>query len=80
VKATIYVRDPTVTSKEVYKVGTAEEEAASTEEVIRTSYEHPKPSVWPSQIGFRRKPKMFSDGSAVGYVRQQEWLVAEPLR
>jgi hypothetical protein len=76
-KATVYVRDYADPSKERYKIGTPEEEAASTEEIIRTSFEYPRPSSWPSQIQMRTKQKMFSDGSAVGYVRKAEWLVAE---
>jgi hypothetical protein len=75
--ATIFVRDYSSPSKELYRKGTPEEEAASREEVVATSFQHPRPSSWPSQIRFRNKPKMFSNGSAAGYVRKPEWLTSK---
>lgn len=72
-RATLLVRDHAAPG-ESYRRGTAEEEAAAKETLVLASQNHPRPSVWPSQIKFRSKPKTYSDGSAVGHVRSAELL------
>jgi hypothetical protein len=34
----------------------------------------PKPSIWPTQIGWREKGKVYTNGSGVGYVRRSSML------
>jgi hypothetical protein len=70
---TILVRDPKAPG-ESYRRGTAEEEAAAKETLVMASKANPKPSAWPAQIKFRPKPQVYSNGSALGYVRAAEWL------
>lgn len=77
---TVFVRDYSVADKEVYKRGTPEEEAASKHEVIATAFQYPNPSSWPTPIRLRNKPKMYSNGSAIGYVRKPEWLEGRRVR
>lgn len=37
----------------------------------------PRISRWPSMFSFRLRPKAFTNGSAIGYVRKPEWLTKE---
>jgi hypothetical protein len=76
--ATVFVTDPT--SPGSFRRGTPEEEAASRHEIVATSFLHPKPSSWPSQIRFKDKPTMYTNGSLKGYVRKPEWLRSRPRR
>ncbi len=78
--ATIFVRDYTSHTTERYRKGTPQEEATAQEAIVAASFQHPTPSSWPSQIRFRDRPKMFSNGSAIGYVRKPEWLVSRRER
>jgi hypothetical protein len=59
---------------EVYRSGSADEEASTVETMVMTSFRQPEPQSWPSVLKFRSKPKTFSNGSAVGHVRKAEWL------
>jgi len=38
----------------------------------------PIPARWPSVLPFRMKPRAYSNGSAIGYVRREEWLRRNP--
>ena len=69
----LYVRDYSVPG-ESYRRGTAAEEAAAKKSLILARPGHPEPSRWPSLIKFRTKPKTYSNGSAIGFVRSAEWL------
>jgi hypothetical protein len=59
---------------EVYRRGSADEEANAIETIVMTSFRQPEPTKWPSLLKFRSKPKTFFNGSAVGHVRKAEWL------
>ena len=59
---------------EVYRRGSAHEEANAIETIVTTSFRQPEPTTWPSVLKFRSKPKTFCNGSAVGHVRKAEWL------
>jgi hypothetical protein len=61
---------------EVYRTGSAEEEAAARETIVTTSFRQPVPISWPSVLKYRSKPRTFSNGSAVGHLRKAEWLEA----
>jgi hypothetical protein len=67
------VRDSTLPG-EAYRKGSEDEEAASKEVVIRSSFTALRPSFWPSFLRYQRKPTTFSNGTAVGNVRKKEWL------
>jgi Protein of unknown function (DUF4238) len=59
---------------EVYRRGSADEEANAIEAIVMTSFRQPEPTTWPSVLKFRSKPKTFCNDSAVGHVRKAEWL------
>jgi hypothetical protein len=59
---------------EAYRAGTKEEELQSKEMIITASFHHPKPSQWPGILKYRAKPTTFTNGSAVGHLRKEEWL------
>jgi hypothetical protein len=67
------VRDHSLPGQ-TFRIGTADEEASSSQRVIGASTQHPRPSHWPSFLKIRSKPKTFSNGSAAGHVRKEEWL------
>jgi hypothetical protein len=74
-KTQIFIRDYDSPHEEGYRSGTPEEELAAKESIVTTEFQYPEPSVWPSQLKFRDKPKTFSNGSAAGHMRKPEWLV-----
>jgi hypothetical protein len=59
---------------EVYRRGSADEEANAIETIVMTSFRQPEPTKWPCLLKFCSKPKTFFNGSAVGHVRKAEWL------
>lgn len=62
----VFVRDQTIRDKEIYRRGSRDEEKTARESLIATGYNFPEPTTWVSMLKFRDKPKVFSDGSAVG--------------
>jgi hypothetical protein len=71
----VFVRDHNKDGPvEVYRSGSADEEASAVETMVMTSFRQPEPPNWPSVLKFRSKPKTFSNGSAIGHVRKSEWL------
>jgi Protein of unknown function (DUF4238) len=75
-KTTVFVRDPDSPNVEQYRRGTPEEEATARHSMITSSFQYPEPSRWPSPLKFRDKPKVYSNGSAIGHVRNPDWLTS----
>jgi hypothetical protein len=75
-KTTVFVRDPDSPDVERYRRGTPEEEATARHSMVTSSFQYPEPSRWPSPLKFRDKPKVYSNGSAIGYVRNPDWLTS----
>jgi hypothetical protein len=74
---TTLIRDPHVRGRaQAFRKGSEEEKAKSSSRLIIGSAVHPEPAFWPSFLNYRPKPTMFSNNSAIGYVRKKEWLRA----
>lgn len=48
------------------------------EMLIAASFGHPRPTRWPAVLKYRPKRITFSNGSAIGHVRKEEWLRTRP--
>jgi hypothetical protein len=59
---------------EAFRTGTEEEESHSKEFIVAGSFQQPRPSRWPSFLKYRSNPSTFSNGSAAGHLRKEEWL------
>jgi hypothetical protein len=59
---------------QAFRQGTEEEQSKSAELMIKGSVIHPAPAQWPSFLKYRPKPIMFSNETAVGFVRKEEYL------
>jgi hypothetical protein len=70
---TTLIRDPNLPG-ESYRKGTAQEEDEASEALIHAANQGAHPRLWPSFLEDRRKPKSYSNGTAIGHVRKQEWL------
>ena len=71
-KHLIYVR--TDETGDIYREGTLEEAKASGRSIANSSFKYPIPSRWLSELTYRRPPRTFSNGTAIGHVRKAEWL------
>jgi hypothetical protein len=59
---------------ERYRRARDEERRKARSTLVCTSAIYPEPSRWPSILGYRMKPRTYSNGSAIGHVRKAEWL------
>ncbi len=59
---------------EDFRLATEEEQKGKGPFMIQTISVFPVPRQWPSFLRYRDPPRMFSNGSAIGYVRNKEWL------
>ena len=64
-------------NREELRIATEEEKKGKGPFVIQTISVFPAPRLWPSFLRYRDPLRMFSNGSAIGYVRKQEWLRKE---
>jgi hypothetical protein len=76
-KFATFVRDKDAAG-EVYRTGSQEEQAQGGSAMISGSFHHPHPVAWPSIVKYRPKIVTFTNGSAVGHVRKEEWLRTRP--
>lgn len=63
-----------------YRRATADEIARPMPKVVMHSPVYPIPSRWISGIRIRPRPRVFTNGSAAGYVRNPAWLTQEGRR
>ena len=73
-------RDPKTGNMKKYRLATPEDEKTARSSLIFASFVFAEPSLWPSKLRFRDKPKYFYNGSAVGHVRRSEWLIGRRRR
>jgi hypothetical protein len=72
---TTLVRDHSIPGPgEAYREGTEGEESKSNELMVKGSVVHPRPPRWPHFLKYRPNPITFSNNTAIGYVRKEEWL------
>jgi Protein of unknown function (DUF4238) len=57
-----------------WRRGSLEEELTTKRALILSSAHYPRPIEFPLFIKYRQKPKAFSNGSAIGFVRKAEWM------
>jgi hypothetical protein len=62
---------------ERYRRVADDEQLESRTALVAVSARYPRPSRWYSGLRFRSKPRAYSNGSAIGYVRKPEWLTRE---
>ncbi len=60
-----------------YRRATADEIARPMPKLVMQSPVYPVPSRWISGLRIRLRPRVFTDGSAAGYVRNPAWLTPE---
>ena len=63
-----------------YRRATADEIARPMPKVVMNSPVYPVPSRWLSGLRIRTRPRVFTNGSAAGYVRNPVWLTQEGRR
>jgi hypothetical protein len=69
-----FVPDGETEDAEHYRPGTIEEGRAARRSLVAVQFNYPEPDRWIPGLRYRPKPKTFSNGTGVGYVRQREWL------
>lgn len=57
-----------------YRQVSKKEAKAAGKSIIHSTFKYPTPSAWLSKLSFRNKPKTFTNGTAVGHVRKEDWL------
>ncbi len=72
-----FVPDGKDQNGERYRSTEDKEFEGATEGIISVGFNYPSPAIWLSKLKFRNSPKMYSNGSAVGFVRKREWLTRE---
>ena len=74
----VYVKDEAgkdaFHGKEAYRLATEEEVAQPIPKLVMNSRVYPVPTRWPSSLKIRSRPRVFSNGSAAGYLRDPERL------
>jgi hypothetical protein len=62
---------------DIFREGTLEEAKASRRSIANSSFKYPIPSCWLSELSYRRPPRTYSNGTAIGHVRKREWLQSQ---
>lgn len=70
----VFVPDGVTEDEERYRRATEEERLTATRTMQVMSSRYPEPLRWFSKLRHRNPPKVYYDGSAMGYVRKREWL------
>lgn len=73
-KIRIFIHDRIEKGREYYRIANDIELEGEGPFMLQLSPIFPMPRRWPSFIRFRDPPKMFSNGSAAGFVRKSAWL------
>lgn len=61
-------------TREDFRLATEEDKKGKGPFMIQSINVYPVPRQWPSFLRYRDPLRMFSNGSAIGYVRKEEWL------
>jgi hypothetical protein len=72
-KFTTLVRDKDAAGN-VFRTVPDGQKAEAKEMIVAASFGHPRPTCWPAVLKYRPKRITFSNGSAIGHVRKEEWL------
>lgn len=77
----VFIEDPI--GRELYHDGQSYRKATEKEifrpipKIVSFRPIYPVPSRWMSVLGYRSKPRVFTNGTGVGFVRKESWLNAE---
>jgi hypothetical protein len=74
----VFVLDKSSDQGEHYRRATKEERVTARETLVSMHVLHPSPSNWLSKLKYRSAIRTYSNGSAVGHVRQKIWLERNP--
>jgi hypothetical protein len=70
----VFVHDRLTEGREYYVRATKEERSMATKTIQVMSSRYAEPLHWVSMLHHRSAPRVYCDGSAIGYVRKREWL------
>jgi hypothetical protein len=75
----VYVREHVTGAEETYRLATEEERRTAQHLIINTRSDHNAPARWLSELKYRIPIRTYSNGAAVGHVRNKEWLERKSL-
>lgn len=71
---TVYVKEPDEGQGESYRIATEDEKNGQGPFLLTTQFKYPSPPRWFSMLRYRLSPRMYHNGSAVGFVRNLDWI------